>query len=245
MGRAKPEYETTIHYLTVNTDTARTQQVTRDSCILDQRRLIKDRRNGHVLLREQFDFRKAFGKLTLFHPITRRTMRSRSRFVPMETRNDLLGQLDLDIPGIGSPLDISTKLIEFTLRPEAEQLEVPPHERIRDRDQLAIHDAWCFLDPDVIAKGLGHLLHAIQPLKQRHGHYALRGLTVRPLKLAPHKQVEFLVSPSELYVSLQRNRVIPLDERIEELMDGYRLVRGVALTEVITLKHTSDSILRS
>src|SRR3990167_1366978 len=167
------------------------------------------------------------------------------RLFAMEARNDLFSQFDFDVTGVGALLDITLELLDLFHGAEAEQLEVAPHQRIRHGYQLVVHDTRSFLDTYIVAQRLGHLLHAIQTFKQRHGDDALRGLTIGALQLAPHQQVEFLISAAQLNIRLQSDRVITLHQRVEELMDGDRLIGRVALTEIITLKHPCNGVLRS
>ena len=52
---------------------------------------------------------------------------------------------------------------------------------------------------------------------------AVRALADLLLQLAPHQQVELLVGATEFDIALERHRVVALDERIKELVNGDRL----------------------
>ena len=91
---------------------------------------------------------------------------------------------------------------------------------------------------------LRHLLHAVEAFEQRHGQHDLRRLAVVFLQAAAHQQVELLVGAAELDVGLQRHRVVALHQRIQELVDRDRLLRGVALGEIVALEHARDGVLR-
>jgi len=60
------------------------------------------------------------------------------------------------------------------------------------------------------------------------------------LHATAHQQVEFLIGAAKLDIGLESNRVVALSDRVEELMDGYRLLRSVALGEIVALEHTGD-----
>ena len=68
----------------------------------------------------------------------------------------------------------------------------------------------------------------------------LRRLAVVLLHLAPDQQVELLVGAAELDVGAHRHRVVALHQRIEEFVDGDRLVRPVALAEIVALEHARN-----
>ena len=89
--------------------------------------------------------------------------------------------------------------------------------------QLAEHLVRWIRDPDVVAEGLAHLLHAVGPDEQRRRQRHLRLLSVLALQVPAHEQVERLVPAAELDVRLDRDRVRPLEQRVEELHDRDRL----------------------
>src|SRR5471032_728396 len=244
MGRTQYVYKGAIDNLTIYTHTTRIQEVARHRRVLHQACLIKNSSNRHILSSSQFDLWQIIRQFAFLHTVTRSTVSIGRRLFSMETRNDLFSQLDLDVPWIGTRLDIRTECIDLIHGKEAEQLKVAPHQRIRNGNQLAVHDARRFLDADVVAQGLGHLLHAVQTFEQRHGQNALRLLTITTLQLTPHQQVEFLVGPAQLDIRAQRHRVIPLNQRIEKLVNGDWLIGGIALVEVVALEHPRNGVLR-
>ena len=99
-----------------------------------------------------------------------------------------------------------------------------------------------FVDADVVAERLRHLVHAVEPFEQRHRHDDLRLLAVALLQLAPYQQVEFLIGAAELHVALQRHGVVALHQRIQEFVDGDRLIALVALREIVALEHARDRV---
>ncbi len=142
----------------------------------------------------------------------------------MEARDDFLGQLDLDVTRIGALLNVRLEPIDLVHAAEAEQFEVAPHQRIGDGYQLAVHHPGRFLDTDIVPERLGHLLDAIEPLQKRHGHHALRGLTIGTLQFPPHQQIELLIRTTQFYISLEGDRVVALHQRIEKLVNRDRLI---------------------
>ncbi len=133
MGGAKFEHEGAIHHLPVNAHTSSSQQIAGHSGIPNESSLIKHRRNRHILIGHQLNFRQIFGELTIPHSITRGAVRGGCRLLPMKTRDDLLCQLDLDITRISTSADVGAKLANILLRPEAKKLEIAPHKSIRNR----------------------------------------------------------------------------------------------------------------
>ena len=100
-----------------------------------------------------------------------------------------------------------------------------------------------FVDADVVAQRLGHLVDPVQPFQQRHGQDALGRLAPLALQLAPHQQVELLVGAAQFDVGLHGDGIVPLDQRIEELVDGDRLLAGKALVKVVPLQHAGHGAL--
>ena len=72
----------------------------------------------------------------------------------------------------------------------------------------------------------------------------MRRLAIVLLHLAPNQQVEFLVGAAELDVGLHRHRVVALRQRIEKFVNRDRLVRPVALGEIVALEHARDGVCR-
>src|ERR1700712_4892501 len=243
MGRAELKDEGAVNHLPIYTNTTGSEQVASHRRVLHQPCLIKDGSNRHILCCGHNDLWKILRQFAFLHTVTRRTVSRRCCLFTMETRDDLFGELDLDVTGVSASLTISLERIDLFHRAEAEQFEVTPHQCVGNGNQLAVHDARGFLDADIVTQGFGHLLHAIQPLEQRHGQHALRLLTVGTLQLAPHQQVELLIGTTKLDVRAQGDRVIALHQRIKKLMDSDRLVRLVTLVEIIALEHARYGVL--
>jgi hypothetical protein len=126
---------------------------------------------------------------------------------------------------------------------EGQQGVPAPHQLVADRHDLGEHGVGRLGDADVVALGLGHLVHAVQALQQRHGQDALRLLAVLGLQVAAHQQVELLVGAAQLQVALERHRVVALHQRVEELVhrDGGAALE--ALGEVVALHHAGHGVL--
>ena len=75
-------------------------------------------------------------------------------------------------------------------------------------------------------------------MRRRQNHLRLEA--VGRHDLAAREQVVELVGAAELDVGLDRHRVVGLHQRVEELGDGDRLVRGEALGEVVALEDAGD-----
>ena len=165
------------------------------------------------------------------------------RFVVI-TGDDLFGQPDLHITRVeGTGSDACLELFDFSQRTEGEQLVVVPHQIVGDGHDLAEHLARSVVDADVVACGLGHLLDTIQTHQQRHHQHALGRHAGIFLQLAAHQQVELLIGTAQLDVRLQRDRVIALQQRIEEFVNRDGLAAGVALFEVVALHHAGHGLL--
>src|SRR3546814_13436979 len=91
-----------------------------------------------------------------------------------------------------------TQLGDLGKWPERQQIVVAPHQSVRDGHDLAEHLARGITDADVVAEALRHLLHAVEPLKDRHRHDALRLLPRGGLKMSSDQEIELLVGPAEL-----------------------------------------------
>ena len=119
---------------------------------------------------------------------------------------------------------------------------VPPllERRVRDRHHLAEHLLRRLGDPDVVAARFRHLQLAVGPDEQRERHHHLRREPVLRHHVAPGEQVEPLVCPADLDVRLDRDRVVRLHDRVQELRERDRDVGGEALGEVVALEETGD-----
>lgn len=115
------------------------------------------------------------------------------------------------------------------LVPTCGQLSVTAHNVVRQVEHLGKDHARGFVNANVIAGGLAHAQHAIRAHKDRHCEHNLRAHSVRFHELAPRHEVEELFCAAHLHIRLQRNRVISLHQRIEELLQANGITLGVAL----------------
>src|ERR1043165_7396868 len=129
-------------------------------------------------------------------------------------------------------------------RLEGEQLDVAPHQLVRNRHQLAEDLLRRLGDADIVAERLGHLLLAVQALEQRHGDDALRLLAPGPLQLPPHQEIELLVGPAELYVGLHRDRVVSLHQRVEQLVHRDRSFFAEPPGKIVALEELGHGVFR-
>ena len=134
---------------------------------------------------------------------------------------------------------------KFRKRNRTEQFVIPDHKTIVDRHHLAKDLSCRIINADVVPQAFAHLVHAIEALKERHHDNGLGSLTVFFLELSPHEQVKLLVGAAELHIRLQHDRVIPLDQRVKELMNADRQLRLIALFEVLPFKHPGHGMLGS
>ena len=72
----------------------------------------------------------------------------------------------------------------------------------------------------------------------------LRRLAVVPLQLAADLQVEPLIRAAQLDIGLQRDRIVALRERIEQLVQRDGLFFLEALVELLALQHLRDGEMR-
>src|SRR5690606_3799722 len=101
----------------------------------------------------------------------------------VEARGDFPRQLELRFHRVAPFRDLAPQLRDLRSAAKRQEIEVAPHELIRDRPELAEHVIRWLGDTHVVAEGLGHLVDAIQPFQQRHREHDLRLLTVGLLQL--------------------------------------------------------------
>ena len=65
-----------------------------------------------------------------------------------------------------------------------------------------------------------------------------------PLQLAPDQHVELLIGAADFEIGFERDRIVTLDQRIEQLVQKQRLLFGEPLLEVVALQHPRDAHLR-
>src|SRR3990170_4962342 len=125
-----------------------------------------------------------------------------------------------------------------------EELVILQHQVVGDGHHFPEDRFRRLRDADVVAQALAHLVHAVQPHEQRRGHHHLRLLSVHPLQVAPHEEVELLVGSPQLHVRPKCHRVVSLEQGIEELVDGNRALPLVPPPEVVPLEHPRHRHLR-
>src|SRR6185436_872981 len=92
-------------------------------------------------------------------------------------------------------------------------------------------------EPDAgLGLRLAHLL-AVEALEQVIDEEVLRPLTQLLLQLATGQDVEELVGAADLDVRLDRDRVVRLQQRVEEILYRDRRLLLEPLAEFLTLKH--------
>ena len=155
-----------------------------------------------------------------------------------------LGPRALAVEAVGEPagelalgLDRRPALVE---RLAEQQQVVLAHDRVGDAHQLAEHLLRRVGDADVVAVGLAHLPHPVGAREDRHRQDRLRRLAVGGLHVAAEQQVELLVGAAELDVGLDRDRVVALEHRVEQLERRDRLRVGHPLGEVVALEQAGD-----
>ena len=83
----------------------------------------------------------------------------------------------------------------------------------------------------------------VEALEDRRGQHHLPAQAVARHEIAPEEQIEQLIGSPELDVALEGDRVVGLQERVEELVDVDGPVLGVAQGEVVSLEHARDGAL--
>src|SRR3989304_219171 len=119
----------------------------------------------------------------------------------------------------------------------AKEFVIAEHQFVCDRHYLPEYLFWRLGYTYIVTQRLAHLVDTVCALQKRHGQHHLGLQTIIPLEFPPYKEVELLVSPAYLHISLQRHRIITLNQRIEELMDRYGLTAFVSLVKIVPLQH--------
>ena len=153
-------------------------------------------------------------------------------------------QSALELIGIGRAVgQSSVDLVDLGRGERAGQTIVLADHLVGDGHGLAEHVLGRVGQADVVTVGLGHLTNAIGALEQRHGERDL-GLHAHLLhELTAGEQVEKLIGAAHLHVGLDLHGVESLHHGIQELMQGDRRLRLVALGKVIALKNAGDGEL--
>src|SRR5438105_5360009 len=160
----------------------------------------------------------------------------------MKTRDDFLRQHHLGVAWVTALGAFFTQLYDLVQRFERQELEVAPHQPVGDRHEFAEHFVRRLGYADGVVERLRHLVDTVEALEQRQRQDALRFLSVVPLQLAADQQVEFLVGAAKLDIGLQRDRIVALGQRVQELVNGDRLSALITLCEVVALEHAGDRI---
>ncbi|MNC34572.1 hypothetical protein D3C75_830100 [compost metagenome] len=160
------------------------------------------------------------------------------RLFPVIHPHQRMGQAHFGIPGVNPPLlqsgSQTFQLLRGDIRRQPVKLQ---HQLIGNGHGFAEYFPGLFINADVVAQAFAHFVDAVQPLQKRHGHDYLGRHSVLLLQRSAHQQIEGLVRSAQLHIRLQRNGVIPLHQRVKELMDMDGLAAGVALLEIIPLQH--------
>ncbi len=120
------------------------------------------------------------------------------------------------------------------------QRRVGGHRRIRNRHQLAELLRGGLPDADPVAQRLAHLLHAVRADQQRHGDDDLRREPRVPLERTADQVVVGLVGTTELDVGVDRDGVVPLQQRVEELHQADGPALPVPAGEVVTFEQLGN-----
>ena len=152
--------------------------------------------------------------------------------------------MGLDVARIASARDVVAPTPDRRCRLERQQLDVTPHELVRDRHELAEDFLRRFGDSHIVVERLRHLVDAVEAFEQRGRDDDLRLLAEIALQLAADEQIELLIGAPQLDVGHHRHRVVALHQRVEKLVDRDRLVRPVALAEIVALEHARDRVAR-
>ena len=164
----------------------------------------------------------------------------------MEAGNDFVSESRFRVTRIAAlVLALILDTGNFLVALQREQVVPVPHQIVGNRHDLAEHAVRGLGDTDVVVLRLAHLVHAVEADKQRHRQNALRFLAVLALELAADDEVKALVRAAELEVGVERDRVIALHQRVEELMHRDRQVFTETLREVIALKEAGKRVAGS
>ena len=155
----------------------------------------------------------------------------------MKTCDNFFGKHHLDITRVKPLFSLVTQVVDLCHRLGGQQLVIAPHELVGYRHDLAKYGLGCFRDADIVALGFGHFLDTIGAFQQRHSQHTLRLLAVFFLKLAPNQQVELLVGSAQFEVGLQFDRIVALQQRVQEFVNRNGHARPETLGEVVTLDH--------
>ena len=161
----------------------------------------------------------------------------------MKARGDFLGQEHLGIFGVAARSNLGLQRSNVLQALKRQQGVPVPHQVVRNGEDFGEHGVGLVRNAHVVVLGFGHFLHTIQTHQQRHGEHALRLLPILLLQVTTHHQVEFLVGTAQLQVGLEGHRVIPLQQRIQKLVQADGVALGKARMKIVALHHAGHGVL--
>ena len=114
---------------------------------------------------------------------------------------------------------------------------VARHQLIGDAHQLAEHVVRRIGYADVVAEAFAHLLHAVEPLQDRHDEHNLGRLAFFLLQIAPDQDVEKLIGAAEFDIGLDLDGIPALHDRILDFVSVDRLLLFDPVPEIFALQH--------
>src|SRR5581483_7408695 len=138
----------------------------------------------------------------------------------------------------------SEQLLHLGQREVRRPLEVVRHERVIDGHDLTEDLVRRVGQPDARPRlRLAHLL-AVEALEEGHDEDLLGPLPELGLQLAAGEDVEELVGAAHLDVGLDRDGVVCLEKRVQQVLDGDGRLLLHALAELLALEHLLRGELR-
>ena len=103
--------------------------------------------------------------------------------------------------------------------------------------ELGIHRERVFLEANGVAEALAHLLNPVEAHEDRQQQPELGALVEMALQITAHGHIEFLVGAAEFHIGIDGHRVVALEQRVEEFMQGNGRAAAVALGEILFGQH--------
>jgi hypothetical protein len=156
--------------------------------------------------------------------------------------DDCPGELGLDCARVltrGESLPDPVQFRRGQIRAEGEVVE---NQLVRDRHRLAEHLVRRIGDADVVAVRLRHLELAVGADQQGHGYHYLWFLAELALEFAADQQVPVLVRTAEFDVGFDRDRVVALEQRVEQFVHVDRHPVLEPLAEVVTFEDSRHGV---
>lgn len=195
-----------------------------------------------ISLCRELPFRYVIRDRSLLEAGDERFMGLARRRGAMETPNDLLGEQYFTVPGVGTRHHVGAQFFDLGHGAKTEEFEVAPHELVGDGHDLAEHLFRLFPDANVVIQAFRHLLDATQALQDRQGDDDLGFLAKSGLELPPDQHVEFLIGAAELHVGLEGHRIVTLDQRVQEFVNGNGLFGTIAFLEIVPFQHPGHGV---